>query len=183
VKRTEPTYQSDQLYYECQLVAAVNAATFLGLSSVRIGTLEYERLVDFSGARTNGSFLPEIQRAHEYLQIARRSLPTTYKDISEKIMEGHPVEVYVKSTKVKKGSHSVLLVDCREYLQQVRVINSRVEKIWYEWKDFRSKIYSRRYTVHGSKVIRAYYFYKHPNFLKARQYKLEMRPLNEQSPG
>lgn len=95
-----------QKYSECQLVAVINAATFLGEPRVEQNSEEYERLVDLVGAR-NGSALG-IRSAVTYLRLIQNDItPVTLETVRMNILRGNPVQVAIHHPAV--GFHSILL--------------------------------------------------------------------------
>jgi len=100
-------YLNSQMYSECQLVTAINAAVYLGQPPVRLGSAEYERLVDLVGAR-HGSAI-RINRAHRYLRLKYVDLKPEFYSIRFSLDRGMPVEIGVHSD--HHGFHSALVVD------------------------------------------------------------------------
>ncbi len=95
-----------QKYSECQLVAVINAATFLGEPRVNPNSEEYERLVDLVGAR-NGSAL-KIGAAVTYLRLIQNDItPVTLEEVRMNILRGNPVQVAIQHP--ARGFHSILL--------------------------------------------------------------------------
>ena len=95
-----------QKYSECQLVAVINAATFLGEPRVDPDSEEYERLVDLVGAR-NGSAL-KISAAVTYLRLIQNDIiPVTLEEVRMNLLRGNPVQVAIQHPAL--GFHSILL--------------------------------------------------------------------------
>ena len=97
-----------QKYSECQLVAIINAATYLGEPAVDPNSEEYERLVDLVRARC-GSVI-NTSHAVDYLRLVEQKIaPITLNNVRAKVMEGRPVAVVIWNLVV--GFHAVLLTD------------------------------------------------------------------------
>lgn len=97
-----------QKYSECQLVAVINAAAFLGQPLVDPNSEEYERLVDLVKAR-HGSAITNYL-AVEYLRLIKHDInPITLNNVRLKVMEGRPVHVGIQHPTV--GHHAVLLTN------------------------------------------------------------------------
>ena len=95
-----------QKYSECQLVALINAAAFLGEPPVVQDSEEYERLVDFVGARHGAAI--SAYKAVEYLRLQAHAIePVTLQAVRTNVMAGHPVAVSVWH--VDTGFHRILL--------------------------------------------------------------------------
>ncbi len=99
-----------QKYAECQLVAVINAATFLGEPRVEPNSEEYERLVDLAGARCGSASTFGIRAVTTYLRLIQNDItPITLDGVRMKVMSGHPVHVYIQHPAL--GFHAVLLTD------------------------------------------------------------------------
>lgn len=97
-----------QKYSECQLVAAINAATFLDQPPVDPESEEYERLVDLTASRTGGAIF--IRKAIEYLRLIRKEIePVDMEPVKLRVMEGRPVQVSIQHPTA--GMHAVLLTN------------------------------------------------------------------------
>ena len=97
-----------QKYQECQLVAVINAAAYLGQPLVDPKSEEYERLVDLVGAR-HGSAIA-IRHAVWYLRMILHEItPVTLETVETRVMSGHPVSVTIWAGGV--GFHAILLTD------------------------------------------------------------------------
>jgi len=124
-------YLNTQKYSECQLVTAINAATFLGQGGVDNNSIEYERLVDMVFARSGAAI--NIELAHRYLGIDKQVIERkdfTFDNVANKIYEGHPVEARVFSP--KSGHHSVLVINFGEdFHPKTKKITNKTKK--YRW--------------------------------------------------
>lgn len=99
---------NSQKYSECQLVAIINAATYLGEKPVDPDSEEYERLVDLVGAR-HGSAI-HVRSAVSYLRLVMHEIdPVSINDVRLKVVGGYPVSVTIWHHGV--GFHSTLLTD------------------------------------------------------------------------
>lgn len=97
-----------QKYSECQLVAIINAASYLGEPAVDPDSEEYERLVDLVGARYGSAI--NTSHAVKYLRLVEQNIsPVTLNGVRMKVMEGHPVAIVIWNRVV--GFHAVLLTD------------------------------------------------------------------------
>ena len=97
-----------QKYAECQLVAVINAAAFLGQPLVDPKSEEYERLVDYVGARHGSAISPRLGVA--YLRLIQHPIePLTLDNVRCQVMSGRPVHVGIQHPTV--GHHAVLLTD------------------------------------------------------------------------
>lgn len=108
--RTKPNVMllNSQKYSECQLVAVINAASYLGEPLVVPASEEYERLVDLVGAR-HGSAI-SIRKAIEYLRLQQHEIePITLENVQTRVMSGSPVSVGIQHPTA--GFHAVLLTD------------------------------------------------------------------------
>ncbi len=109
-----------QKYAECQLVAVINAAAFLGEPLVDPDSDEYERLVDLVGAR-HGSAI-SIRWAVQHLRLIRHDIePLNASSLRCQVASGHPVQVNLQHPTL--GNHAVLLTD--DNGRSVRVWNLR----------------------------------------------------------
>ncbi len=109
-----------QKYSECQLVAVINAATFLGEPPVDPDSHEYERLVDLAKARYGGAL--SIRLAVGYLRLIYNKIqPVEMSQIQSQVIAGCPVSVSMQHPLL--GLHSVLLTDGNP--RSVRVWNLR----------------------------------------------------------
>ena len=109
-----------QKYAECQLVAVINAAAYLGEPLVDPTSDEYERLVDLVGAR-HGSAI-SIRWAVQHLRLIRHDIePLDADAIRRQTVSGRPVQVTIEHPTV--GFHAVLLTD--DNGRGVRVWNMR----------------------------------------------------------
>lgn len=95
-----------QIYSECALVAAINAAIFLGRTSISQGSSEYERLVDLVGAR-DGSAI-RIEKAWEYLQIQEFAMENSVDRIRQESISS-PVEIVISHPETY-GIHCALII-------------------------------------------------------------------------
>jgi hypothetical protein len=182
-KVVKPVYLNKQLYSECQLVTAINAAVFLGESSIERGCPEYERLVDAIGAR-DGSAV-DIGRAHSHLGIKRKPLfhidGISWEAIEEKLEECHPVELSVWHKTV--GFHSVLVTNCQKYavgppeksriMKFCKVMNlpQLTRDCYITWQRLRPLL--KRASFKGPV---AWYFYRDYTRFEGRSYKGEDEP-------
>jgi len=97
-----------QKYSECQLVAVVNAAAYLGEPLVDPDSEEYERLIDLVGAR-HGSAI-SIRLAVNYLRLRCHEIePLSLENVKEFTLSGKPVSVSIRHP--DPGLHQVLLTD------------------------------------------------------------------------
>ncbi len=97
-----------QKYSECQLVALINAATYLGEPAVDPDSEEYERLVDLVRARCGSAI--NTSHAVDYLRLVEQKIsPITLDNVRAKVMEGRPVAIVIWNLVV--GFHAVLLTD------------------------------------------------------------------------
>lgn len=97
-----------QKYAECQLVAVINAAIYLGEPAVDPKSDEYERLVDLVGAR-HGSAI-SIRFAVHHLRLIQHEIePLTEDAIRQHTGIGRPVQVGIQHPIV--GFHAVLITD------------------------------------------------------------------------
>jgi hypothetical protein len=130
-------YHNSQLYSECQLVSALNAAYHLTGNKVEQGSEKYEHLVDLCKAR-NGSAL-DIESAHHELNIITRK---TYDKsqlylVFESASVDFPIEINLWHHKV--GFHSALIVGSEKRCRAIRVTNFGVETTtdgWIFWERF-----------------------------------------------
>jgi len=125
---------NEQKYSECQLVAILNAATSLGEVPVDPNSEEYERLVDFIGAR-HGSAI-RIHAAVNYLRLRMDSSKFDLSTIRRSIKKKVPlcVNVYDK----KAGNHTVCIVDLKGKGKntKLKIPNlSSATNQWIKWKD------------------------------------------------
>jgi hypothetical protein len=98
----------NQKYAECQLVAVINAAAFLGEPPVDPASEEYERLVDYVGARHGAAVSP--RPAASYLRLILHDIdPLTIDNVRCQVMSGRPVHVGIRHPIL--GHHAVLLTD------------------------------------------------------------------------
>lgn len=97
-----------QKYSECQLVAVINAAAYLGQPLVDPNSEEYERLVDLVCARTGSAI--RIDLAIHYLRLVHHDLsPVTVDRVRMQVMSGHPVSATIWHH--GPGFHEILLTD------------------------------------------------------------------------
>lgn len=97
-----------QKYAECQLVAVINAAAYLGQPLVDPKSEEYERLVDYVGARHGSAISPRLAAA--YLRLIPHDIePLTLDNVRSHVMSGRPVHVGIQHPIV--GHHAVLLTN------------------------------------------------------------------------
>lgn len=95
-----------QKYSECQLVAIINAATFLGQPQVDPDSEEYERLVDLTASRYGSAVFPH--KAVEYLRLIKTDIrPVEVEAVRRKVREGAPVQVTIQHPDL--GLHATLL--------------------------------------------------------------------------
>lgn len=135
-----------QRYSECQLVTAINAAIYLGQSTVDPSSEEYERLVDLSLARCGPAIC--VERAYTYLRIEKKEFETfpNFEQVAQFLHEGHPIEATIRYP--GGGYHSVLIIGTdtkynprkkpkrKKYVQVLNFIHTDKEfKI--EWHKFR----------------------------------------------
>jgi hypothetical protein len=119
----------EQKYSCCQLIAAINAAIFLGLiTKESISDEEYERMVDLVSCRY-GSALG-VEKVYPQLGIVAENGP--YFDF-DWIRENLPVEVCIIDVKTY-GFHSVLIVGCSG--NELYVANSDRIKTKFTWEEF-----------------------------------------------
>ncbi len=97
-----------QKYSECQLVAVINAAAYLGQPLVDPNSEEYERLVDLVGARHGAAIA--IRHAMGYLRLISHDIkPVALKGVETRVVSGHPVSVSIWDGGV--GFHAILLTN------------------------------------------------------------------------
>ena len=127
-----------QKYSECQLVAAFNAAIFLGTRE-RIGKYEYEYLVDLTGARF-GSCI-SVGKSYPVLGIDYTDVEPTKESVVTYLSLGAPVQVNVWHEKT--GFHTVLIVDYNKKKDKVKVVNFRHitnRKMWVSWDELNGRL-------------------------------------------
>lgn len=130
-------YLNKQKYFECQLVTAINAATYLGQIPVDLESEEYERLVDLVCAR-HGSAI-NIDLAYNYLRLDYRMVPASLKQIKLAIQNKTPISVTIWHPKT--GFHSVLIVDFRgERLKVCNFMKETTRHMWINWDNFKKFI-------------------------------------------
>ena len=128
-------YQKSQLYFECQLVSALNASYMLGESFIPKGSKEYERLVDFTCGR-NGSCIG-INKIYPYLRLEHVDIKPEWDNIKLMVDNGFPVAMSVNTPKT--GNHSVCVVDVRlskgGYIYKVPNISWYTNAMWIHEKE------------------------------------------------
>ncbi len=97
-----------QKYAECQLVAVINAAAYLGQPLVDPASEEYERLVDLTAARHGSAIWPH--KAVEYLRLVKKDIdPIEVDAIRAKVLEEKPVQIAIQHPTA--GHHAILLTN------------------------------------------------------------------------
>lgn len=128
-------YQNSQMYAECQLVAAINAARYFGLSVPKMGSVEYERLVDLTKGR-HGSCI-QVWKAYPSLGIkARKTGPAKKLGVTLTwFQEQIPIEIPVHTMAL--GFHSVLVVRAtQKYVWLANFGGDKLVKLgWEEFTD------------------------------------------------
>jgi len=135
-------FLNSQKYSECQLITAINAAIFLGEPSIKLNTVEHERLVDLVSARWGAAI--SIEKAHQYLRIYKTKMNISWDNIvkyntSSISKRGNPFEATVFHEKT--GRHSVLIVDydqvkSTKYIQVVNFSQITDKNCWVRWSKF-----------------------------------------------
>ena len=101
-------WQTQKRYGSCQLVAATNAALYLGTIKRRPGHgQQWERLVDLTLCRA-GSCL-DVRSAHRYLGIEEIEIPRHLDAVRRHVRQGRPVETAVWLPWA--GFHAILVLD------------------------------------------------------------------------
>jgi hypothetical protein len=103
---TEVRWQTQGEYSSCQLVAATNAALYLGTMKRRPSKKRWERLVDLTLCRA-GSCLA-VSEAHKAFGIEEVEIPKTLRAVRYHVVRMRPVEtgIWLPWT----GFHSILVV-------------------------------------------------------------------------
>ncbi len=130
-------YINKQKYMECQLVTILNAAIYLDDMYIDPTSDEYERLVDFVGAR-HGSAI-QINKAVEYLGLDYDFIPKHFNSVKKSLKNKQPVEIGIWC--LGYGYHSCLIVDRKGY--KVKVVNFKREETnrgWIDWKELKPYI-------------------------------------------
>lgn len=134
-------YQNKQLYSECQLVAVINAAIKLGQPSVKIGSNEYERLVDLVGARYGSAISVEL--AYTYLRLKFVDTKPEWSSVEMAVCKGLPLSLAIWSKHY--GYHEISIVDKKHdnirggYLLKVPNLKRHTDtRMWIHWEDLQS---------------------------------------------
>lgn len=123
-------YIEKQLYSECQVVAALNAAICLGLPRIPRRGERYEALVDLARARIGAAIY--IGKVKEHLGIKTHRIPVSLKAISGQLELGHPVGLVVWT--VRTGFHSVMVVAIKDRFLKVTNFRDYTTDGWMSWR-------------------------------------------------
>ena len=129
-------YLNEQLYSECQLVTALNAYIFYGGEPIKIGSPEYERLVDFCGTRY-GSAISIENNVYKYLGLNKLEFcPFSCSALKAILNLGIPVELSIHSKHY--GFHSVLVIShngdtVSDKDSSFEVLNASKHGRWIKW--------------------------------------------------
>lgn len=125
--------QDEQLYHECQLVMVLNAYQFLtGDNSIYPGGPEYERLVDYTGARYGAC--TDVKKAIDYLGLSVLKEKYNHDRIKHWLITGRPVGIGVLTKQT--GAHAVLATEFNENTSKIRVHNLRRYTDSHQWMKF-----------------------------------------------
>ena len=122
-------YLESQKYSECQLVAVLNACTYLTGGSFDQETKEYERLVDLVKAR-NGAAIgigKAIAKLDMESQEGKRDLRWIRKNLPVGIDIWH----------IRYGIHAVCIVGVRGDLVRVTNLGRVFRRKWIPWRKFK----------------------------------------------
>lgn len=158
-------YINKQKYNECQLVAALNAAVFLGKTPILQDSQRYECLVDMARARYGSALRMNWVYEDLFLVEHHYSGKITFSWVKRIIEKGFPIEFAIYHPNV--GYHSVLVIDAIGqdkfktmihpdlgagigsfgWNEVVRVLNFRQltgKGTWIDWMTFEKHIPPRR---------------------------------------
>jgi len=169
---------------ECQLVSALNASYRLGEPNIRMGSGEYERLVDWTAGRCGACI--GIEKVYEYLKIKHYDMkPDWDRHLLEDMLDlGFPVQISVWTQKT--GGHSVCVVDysrnvCSDGITYFKVPNlhRETDKQMYIPKEQLMEIWCDKENLgpnHGMWRV----FMTDPMWVKVRKIKAERKEKGEE---
>ncbi len=128
-------YLTGQKYSECQLVTVINAAVHLGEPLVNPDSAEYDRLVDYVGARYGSAI--SIDKAVKYLRLTYKRVPSSLKNIRRALEFNLPVAVNMLHDRA--GHHSVCAIGMRGEGAKTEIRLPNIFKEgwdqWLSWKE------------------------------------------------
>ena len=130
--------QNSQSYSECQLVSALNAASYLEIIKTFPQGDEYEELVDLALARDGAAIT--LNKVYRQLKLEYFDVNPIWNNILFYLRKHKwPIGVNVESSKY--GFHNVLVIDTKYddncWWVQIPNLNHHTDDaMWIRWNDF-----------------------------------------------